>query len=838
VPKKKQAKKKKPATVTNKKAAKAQQTSSRINDVGLILRTPLAHGRAISAQEFELEVGRIFSVEQFASLCNAIAWCAGSKSGLVQVSFTERVNVADNGIDAEWAMPAPAAKDTPIAGAGWNVFQYKKRDITAQDRKRTVTALVSNLNGALKDVAEREGRKPDRYVLFTNVHLIKADKERLEKSIEKGWKKTEKTKVVILGAAELSAFSNDLPHIRSGYFSTSDFATWSSAWRAHNRQRLLGANVKLTGRKEALEELTLAVNDEGIRVVLVSGAQQIGKSRLVFEATEHRQLEVVVGLDSLSISAADLFRLQGSNSETVVVIEDVEPDVATQLTNAALGQERIKLILTVPTSEPALAVNFGLDPRMKQISLSGLSEQDASALLHLAGATFDYSVESWVVQQSGGNPGILLSAAQITDLRNKAESFTDQISQAFEKKVKNAYGDVGLQAVRVISMLSHVGFRDRRANEINIVVDFLGARLDEVLESAKELAASGIVEIQGSFFEVTPTLFANYEALAALRGRATKLRDLLLQLDNDGQRRLIRRLRTLQGNDIGTFWNGFFSSGGPFSDFTSALGHGELLRSISAAVPERVTQLIYDGLSHLSRVERIALAGDTRRELMWTLEDLLFRKRTSELALKSVAWLAEAENESFGNNASATFCECFNPMHPQFPLSLESRLAVLREALAATQSEAMNTLAVKAIGKSFDLYGVVGLRRSDGPTPLDSRPEMKIDELWEYLKNLASLAWTACHSNRRGVSNEACSALPKIVYGLIAQTPPLEAAKFSEDVISQILNDKIDVSLNDLCTYLILGKQVADSFAEDHPRKAEAHEAANILAVRGESLDS
>lgn len=63
---------------------------------------PIPHGRAISGQEFELEVGRTFSVEQFASLCNAIAWYIGRQSGIAQISFTERVNVADNGIDAEW----------------------------------------------------------------------------------------------------------------------------------------------------------------------------------------------------------------------------------------------------------------------------------------------------------------------------------------------------------------------------------------------------------------------------------------------------------------------------------------------------------------------------------------------------------------------------------------------------------------------------------------------------------------------------------------------------------------------------------------------------------------
>lgn len=827
--KKKAAKKKQPSA--KKKGAKKRLRLVNSTGGSLGLRTPLPHGRAISAQEFEIEVGRIFSVEQFASLCNAIAWCVGSKAGLVQVSFTERVNVADNGIDAEWTLELPIAnvKETSIAGPGWNVFQYKKRDITAQDRKSTVTELVSNLKGALKYVTEKENRQPDRYVLFTNVHLTKSDKQRLVKSIKKDSKQPEQTTVVVLGAAELAASCNDLPHIRSGYFSTSDFATWSKAWTAHNRQKFLGASVKLTGRQQLLEEVRSAVDDKAIRVILVAGAHQIGKSRIAFEATEHRQLEVVVGLDALSISAGDLFGLGANASETLIIVEDVDSDRASQLANATLGQGTIKLILTVPTTDPALTLSFGLDPRVKQLLLSGLSDQDSAELLKLAGASFDYSVESWVVHQAGGNPGILLAAAQVTDLRNKAESFTDQIARAFEKKVKNAYGDKALQAIRVISLLTHVGYKDKRSHELKIVADFLGVRLNDVVDAIDDLCAAGIVRTQGSFLEVTPTLFACYEAVAAIRGRTTELRDLLLRLDSEGQRRLIRRLRTLQGTEISAFWDGFFSKSGPFADFSSALEHGRLLRSISIAVPDRAAQLIYDGLSHLSRADRITLTGYKRRELMWTLEDLLFRRSTSERALRSVGMLADAENEGIANNATGVFRECFYPIHPQFPLDLERRLKMVQEALAEGQFYPMSVLAVKAIATAFDPRPALALRRSDGPTPFDARPEMTWGEIWSYLTSFASLVWTACKSSRESVSKEACSALPRILYGLVTQTPPLEAAKFCEKVVAEILKDKLAVSLHDLCADMILGREWLDSLGDDDSRKANAKEAVTIL---------
>ena len=170
-------------------------------------------------------------------------------------------------------------------GPGWNVFQYKKRDVTAQGRQPTLTALVSNIKGALRDLQQREGKQPNRYVLCTNVHLTNADKRRLEKSICEKYK-GKRCHILVLGASELSAFTNDLPHLRSGYFSTSQFSAWALAWNAHKRQKLLGANVELIGRDQILKELTSVVDDPSVQVISISGAHQIGKSRLVFETNK------------------------------------------------------------------------------------------------------------------------------------------------------------------------------------------------------------------------------------------------------------------------------------------------------------------------------------------------------------------------------------------------------------------------------------------------------------------------------------------------------------------------------------------------------------------------
>jgi hypothetical protein len=106
---------------------------------------PLVHGQNISAQEIEHEVSRWDAV-LFARLGNAIAWASTWEDTPTTPAFTERVNVADNGIDAQWigTIALDDAGRPSLLRDGTNVFQYKKREVTEQSRAAVVTGLAQN----------------------------------------------------------------------------------------------------------------------------------------------------------------------------------------------------------------------------------------------------------------------------------------------------------------------------------------------------------------------------------------------------------------------------------------------------------------------------------------------------------------------------------------------------------------------------------------------------------------------------------------------------------------------------------------------------------------------
>jgi hypothetical protein len=85
----------------------------------------------------------------------------------------------------------------------------------------------------LVDLYERTGSRPNRYVLFANLDLThptvkegeKGQKERLRDAILEGYDDREGVQVEFMGAAELAASLNGLPHVRSAYFGGSRFST-------------------------------------------------------------------------------------------------------------------------------------------------------------------------------------------------------------------------------------------------------------------------------------------------------------------------------------------------------------------------------------------------------------------------------------------------------------------------------------------------------------------------------------------------------------------------------------------------------------------------------------
>jgi len=118
-----------------------------------------------------------------------------------------------------------------------------------------------------------------------------------------------------------------------------------------------------------------------------------------------------VSVDS-ELGVTDFLRTQSAGQNPIVIIDNPLPGQTRELIAAAVG-EGPKLILIITDPGAAKQFNFGQDSRVKVFALQPLSETDSRELLRKAGASLDYSVESWVTQKAGGNASVLIAAAAV-----------------------------------------------------------------------------------------------------------------------------------------------------------------------------------------------------------------------------------------------------------------------------------------------------------------------------------------------------------------------------------------------------------------------------------------
>jgi hypothetical protein len=767
-----------------------------------VLNMALLIGQAIDGRELE-QATSPWSPERFAAMCDALVWAASGRQCPGLPDFTSRVNAKDGGIDAEWCVDLPhESRDvpTPFAGPGWNVFQYKKRDLIAQDRRRVISNLKSSLTGAVSDLVKQDknGRYPDRYILFINVDLKSGDKSALRESILKGYRDDTRLHVEIIGAAELAALLNNHPHLRAAYFESSSFKTWEEAHRAHLSQEFIASGVDLIGREAEITRLRSLIDDSRVRVIVLGGPHAIGKSRLALEATQHRPHDVVQALDPRSMDVSDYRSLCASHGQAVCIVEDPEPDSIQALVSEALSIPNLKLIITLPTLANAPTPSYGYDERVQSLHLQPLAEEEARKLLKATDQPLNFEIEDWIIRHAGGLPGVLLVAASVGNtIRRDLTSFVEAVGREFERRIQSELSADTLKCARLFSVLSHVGVSGEFEAELRHIRDLFGEGWTphQVLPSFADLERAGLGRRGGSFAEITLPILANYLVSQLLQGRASHIIALFGRLDEPGRVRFIKRLRQVKSEEVERFWDAVFAPDGLLRDFQAGLRNVHLLGLIAGTVPDRVLRLLESGLRNVNQEERLEIKGDQRHELVWTLEQLLFRAKTSRGAMKLLWLLAEAENENTGNKASSIIAECFHPFHLQIPLSLHERIDLLREFTAKSVSKEGKLVAIRATASALHPIESVGLRPSTGPEPLDSMPTFACRDFYDYCRALVDLL-ISLSQEQDEVAAAALAELPGLIAELGIQARPYEALERFRILVNWARSGKSELEIS------------------------------------------
>lgn len=748
---------------------------------------PLVHGQQISGEELEREISS-WNAIPFARLCNATAWALTWRTAQTLPAFSERVIVGDNGIDAEWWRDLSQGEqgNGPFLRPGTNVFQYKKREIATQRRSETVAGLSSILRGAALEVERRTGKTLATYTLFTNVDLTTEQHGQLRTAILKGIVES-RVQVAIVGAADLAAILNDLPHIRSAFFATGAFRTWGQSWHAHQQVSAF-AQTGLVGRDDTLATVRGWIRNPAVRVIAVSGAHMMGKTRVILEATRTHDASFVEALDRQALTIDQLRRLTSPSQEVVALVNEPDVELAAELAREALATDGLKLIFSLSTADAMPAPSFRLDERVQSLSLPALDTAQSEALLNTAKPNLDISLRSWIVEHAGGVPGVILAAAQEgMGLRRDGGNFLNQVARGFELKAEHLLSGAEQGALRALSLMSHVGIAGAAKIEAEIVAVHFGIELHVILDAIERLHAAGLVRLDGSYAEVVPPPLANRLAGRMIRGRLSAVKACLHQLPEQGRRRLLKRLVLLHGEEAQGFWDELLGDTGPFTTLDGIVQDSDLFRFAASANSVRVGRILNRLLESASVEARFAITGEKRRDLFYACEEMLFRERSGEYGLRCLALLGEAENERWSNNSSGVFKEAFHPLQPQVPLPLTSRLDILRDLFRPFRSEVLATLVVEASASVLESDLVATTRHSGAADPLGRTPMLTWPDVWQYQTDCVDLLVAAIDDGRARVRKAASAVIARALTNFVAYGHAERGLAHVQNIVNRVI---------------------------------------------------
>lgn len=219
-----------------------------------------------------------------------------------------------------------------------------------------------------------------------------------------------------------------------------------------------------------------------------------------------------------------------------------------------------------------------------------------------------------------------------------------------------------------------------------------------------------------------------------------------------------------------------------------------LFRSLVEVNPEATTEALVRIFGNMNKEELIKI-DKGRRNLVWALEKIVWRKDTFEDGMKLLLSLAVAENEKWSNNSIGVFLQRFHVHLPATEANLNQRYLIIEFAYA--KNDDYKILAIKALNSALRTHYFtrdVGSEFQGSSKPLkDYNPPFS--ERNEYWSNCLKLLVKIIKSNNK-LSDEASSIISKSIRGLIVHgmsdiiIPIVEnISKFKNNNWSEARND-------------------------------------------------
>ncbi|TVR84997.1 MAG: ATP-binding protein, partial [Rhodospirillales bacterium] len=505
-------------------------------------------------------------------------------------------------------------------------------------------------------------------------------------------------RIEVIGSERLAGWCNQNPAVAARWAGRPDglwtLSDWANAevhqvpWQAPD-----SIKEEIARQRSALEFETGSVQH-----LHIHGPPGVGKTRFVLELCREAPWSASV----IYLQQASDMRLveliDGAVADPavrlVVVADEIQPEQLRPLRDAvARADGRIRLVTVghCPTPEPA---------RIPALLVGPIDREMAAKVISGWYPAMPTEHVDFIVRFADGYVRLARLAADAvardTSLDVRGLLSRDEI-RAF---LDGMLGTEDRSALHVVAVLESVGWTEDVQIEGEAIARHFGLAWNHVRSKVSEFDRRfGIVPRGGRYRYISPTPLGIHLAVEAWTTFPDLLRSLPDALPTEGAKdAYYERLRSIASNpqvqDYARQELAFFFQ---LDDFVDARAVRRW-SALSAADPNQAAASIRHALEGTAPEERSRIEDRARRETVWALVRLAWRPGAFFDATKALALLAEAENESWANNATAEFVGRFQIFLGGTAVPYLDRLAVIDE-LVATDRVPLVRLALKALAQ-------------------------------------------------------------------------------------------------------------------------------------------
>jgi hypothetical protein len=695
----------------------------------------------------------------------------GLQRHLLSVNLKE--NLADGGVDAA-VRGAPSTDYLPAGDSAW---QFKQGDLRPG-------ACATEFAGA--DWAHEFVRAGGSYVLVLGTSLsdklIESRRKKVaDKAIELNLLAADDNRRIrVYDANKLAQWASQFPslavsRLAGGPGSVAvDFETWASG-RPHDKQWVADAD-----RDTAIRTIRSQVSSPGIVEVRVQGESGIGKTRLVLEA---------LNADELRSLVAYVYNERSVGGELLThLIEDGR--VAILVVDECPAERHIKLVEKLPADPAIRLITIGdsgaAATRSPVIAVSGMLEGGRDEFLRTNYPQLGAEARRFVSDHSQGNMRWTIVLADrvvgLTDAQ-AADLITRDDIQTFVATILPE--GRSFFCATILALLDRVGWDREMHFQLEVLARFANVSVQEMESVGVELQQQDLLARHGRYRAIEPHPLAVLLAAEAWRTNGDRiLSELLPELDEEMALSLFRRVA-----DLGRFEPArsvlpqLLSENGPFASLQEieSGGLGTLLTQLAIVLPDEVA-LHMGELIEPASIDELRAQTRSRRDLVWTLEKLVWHRRTFTSAANSLLRLALAENETFANNATGTWVDLFGTMLPGTAATPTQRVEYLSQVARDRRPE-VRLLAIQGAAHSLSIQELITVSGEiQGGVLVEPRGmPATYGEAGEYRRSMISLLASMLEDDDPHVARSAEDALIEALHPLIAEP-------FAGDFLAEVLS--------------------------------------------------